>query len=218
MIVTFGGTFLLYVTSSISGTEDRRYAELNNGKNLHLEKILEPFSVIVADYGVNFSLEYADKHRVYLYKVKVDEVLVPNYKIKNDTLYLDDSTVIGGVKPRFFTSKIKAIIGLGNNEIIFDKVVAEKLDIQMNGGRIHGSFEPSASFNMNIKAIESTIDIINSNLDLLIVDLYKTKINVSESSVDQIDGEIRNYSSLVFKDEAKISLDTDKTSNYKRQK
>lgn len=216
LLIMFGGTFLLYVTSSIHGPEIKylKDVDVNHDGNPHIEKELEPFSVVVADYGVNFSLEHADKCAVYFYRLKGKEIVIPDYKIKNDTLFLDSSTIVEGVKPRFFSRKIRAIKGLGKNTIRFDKILTENMNIDINGGHIMGSFDPSIILDLNVVAMESRIEIYHSRINFLTLDIKNTKFNADQADIEKIEGELFYNSKLEIKENTVMSLNCDKSSSF----
>ena len=214
LILNVGGVFLLYVFSELHGPEVKTI-EASKPISYH-EKSLQPFSVIVADSGVHFSVEHEYNHRVYFHRKGA--MKVPKFNIKNDTLYLTDLGLPDNVKPRFFAPKITYIEGKQGNHINFFQLKTDEFTMKIKGGRVDGSFDPNVDPKVHIEASNSSLRLNNSSMKVLDLQLDNTKCDATRNKIREIKGSLNYLSFLTVDLDSKMKLITDETSRVITEK
>ncbi|TKG93435.1 hypothetical protein EYV94_16945 [Puteibacter caeruleilacunae] len=208
LILNIGGVFLLYVFSELHGP-DVRTIQASKPITYH-ERSLPPFSVIVADSGMHFSVEHDYDHKVYLHNT--GGMKVPKFKISNDTLYVTDVGLPADVKPRFFSPKVTYIEGKQRNRINFLQLQTDEFSIKIKGGRVDGSFDPNIEPVVHIEANNSRIRLNDSSMKVLDLKLDNTECNATKNKIKEIKGSLHYLSFLTVDLNSKMKLITDDTS------
>ncbi len=138
----------------------------------------------------------------------------PKYTVENDTLYIQGPNY-KHIKPAIHCNSITTIIGKSKNEIKFDRFAADNLILEINHGKVYGSFNDSGIKNLRIKATNNTeIDFSNSKIDHIELTLDQSRANVYNNEVKTINAKLLNNSNLFAKAKATLFLQTDSTSEY----
>ncbi|MCL3782424.1 hypothetical protein EMN47_18740 [Prolixibacteraceae bacterium JC049] len=202
------GLFVLYALAGTQGKECR-------AKEHHMyraEKDLQPFSVVVAEEGVNFRLKTANQFKAVLFSRKDTALKVPDYKIKNDTLFLTKATITKGIQPLFIGKQFKAVIGKQNNRINFEHIKSDdKLLLQLNKGKVWGQVTAPE---VTVEAQYSEVNLNHSKIDQLKCNLLKTKSYYHGNNINTIEATLREHSKIYGRAQTKIILDVDKSSSY----
>lgn len=213
LIFLFGGITLLFIGSKYyKGVDDK-----TNFANQ--EKVLAPFSVVVAEPGAIFYLKNGKQNKI---KQSYMKEFVPNFApflVRNDTLFMYSVKKEQSKEPHFiivpevFCVNVKSIITRENSDVRMEKFQADTLDISMNKSKLDWRFK-SVSF-VSIQAKDSDIYLDGENLGNLAVKLDKTKLRaVAKIRIDKLSGSLKNDSGGDFSLSRSIHLDADKTSKY----
>lgn len=210
LIFLFGGITLLYIGS-------KYYKEVDCSDDLvNQEKIVAPFSVIVAEPGASFHLKNGKEYKI-LQNYKKDTV--PNFApfvVRNDTLFMsaikpgrikEESSVV----PVVFCKNVKYIIGKENTNINVDNYETDSLFINIQKAKLFLEYDKIVFVSLNSK--NSSVYFSGNNLEKINLQLDKTKMDIiSEKNIKSISGSLKNACELNCSVDGKINLEVDKSS------
>lgn len=213
LIFLFGGITLLFIGSKYyKGVDDK--ANFANQ-----EKIVAPFSVVVAEPGAIFYLKNGKECKVsQSYKKDAVSNFAP-FVVRNDTLFMysvkkeqsKEPYLI--IAPEVFCVNVKSIVAKENSDVHLEKFETDTLDISMNKSRLDWRFDKVTY--VSIQAKDSNIYLDGENLENLAVKLDKTKLRAAAKiRIDKLSGSLKNDSGGDFSLSNSVHLDADKTSNY----
>lgn len=208
LIFLFGGITLLYIGSKC-------YADHPEDDFANKEKIVAPFSVVVAEQGAIFHLNNGNEYKVSQ-NYKKDEV--PNFApfvVRNDTLFMfaiKGEPIKGdwSIVPEVFCKKVKYIIGKENSNINMSSYEADSLFVDINKTELLWEYDKAVFVSLNAK--NSSVYLMG-DLGKIDLQLDKTKLDItSEKNIESISGSLKNSSDLNCSVNGRINLEVDKSS------
>lgn len=214
LIFLFGGILTLFVCAKLNpeASRSREYETL--------EKPSDPFSVIVANSGVNLFVKKGEINKLGIYFLKGEEAIFPPYEVRNDTLFV-------GAFPKserrtslhVFCTNVRSIEGKTNSEIAWEQFTGDSLSVKLNNaGFRHYSRTKTSSAALQIIANNSSVQLGDISIENLDIQLNKTEMNVWNSSVGELSGTLTESSKLSMGRISKISLEVDPSSSYNLNK
>jgi len=210
-VVLFVGIFVLFTAAKIHS--------INEPKVIWTwqEKKLTPFSVVIAEPGADFSVQYEQNPKIGLSLQKGDTCIYPPFEIRNDTLFVHPYTV--NVKQRsviVFGAGIKTIQAKENSMIWLKQFRGDTLVVKLNKAvfKHFPDISQQNKFSLTLFAIESNIQLGSASIQSLEVHLSKTEMTGRGTSASNLTGVLNDHSTLSIGQMRKINLETDSTSTY----
>ena len=215
-IFLFGGIFVLFLS-----------AKLDPKGSLHPEfvteeKVLDNFSVLVAEAGAEVSLRQGQTTKMQLWYQKGNSCTLPPFTVRNDTLFLysckdgkHNATV------QVFCNSLKSIQEKEAAQVWIDKEFqADTMLVKLDKAEFsyYSEKDSPKRISLTLIADQSKVNIGETNFEKLEIQLNNTKMNVWNNSIVSLSGSIKNYSELYIATCKKISLDVDSTSSYQLYK
>lgn len=210
LIFLFGGITLLYIGS-------KYYKEVNYSDDFaNQEKIVAPFSVIVAEPGASFHLKNGKEYKILQNYKKVTVSNFAPFVVRNDTLFMfaikpgrikEESSVV----PVVFCKNVKYIIGKENAYVYLDNYGADSLFVNIKKAKLSWVYDKIVFVSLNAK--NSSVSLNGNNLEKIDLKLDKAKVNItSEKSIESISGSLKNASDLNCSVDGRLNLEVDKSS------
>jgi hypothetical protein len=179
------------------------------------EKAISPFSVVVAEPGTEFNVQYDQSYRIGISFQKGDTCTFPPVEIRHDTLFVHP--YVGKVKQQsviVFGGRIKTIQGKENSTIWLKQFGGDTLVVKLKKAAF--KFFPDnlhlIKFSLNIYANHSNINMGAANFDLLNVELNQTQLNSRSISMSRLSGILKDHSILEVSNTKSMKLESDSTS------
>ena len=211
----FIGIFVLFTAAKIHS--------LNEPKVIWTwqEKPLSPFSVVVAEPGAEFSVQYDQSSRIGLSLQKGDTCSFPHFEILNDTIFVNSfNEKVKQQSVIVFGPRIKTIQGKENSTIWLKQFGSDTLVVKLNKATFKHFPDNSQhnQFSLTLFAIESKIQLGTALIQTMELHLSKTEMTGQGTSVSNLTGDLNDHSTLSIGQMRKINLETDSTSTYQFNK
>ena len=194
-------------------------------KNLYKEKIaLESFSVIVADNQSRIYIESGDSNLVTLSYLGDKKVLPSQYLIKNDTLYISNSTMEIDESFLIQCVKVQSIISRKNSNVTLFRFSSDSLSLFSENSQIqlnNSLFENKDSLKVKLNIYLSIKD--NSTLQMNDSHIKKMNILAENSRLYIRNNQIEKFNVSLERDSyfegiankcGKTHFNADQTSTY----
>jgi len=222
----FGGTFVLFLTAKIYNKTDNSITWTCE------EKKLEPFSVVVAEPGADFSLQIECHDPIIRCAHPPKEASVfPPFTVRNDTLFVSALATETEVRtPRVTETEvrtlsvtvrsIKSVIAKEKSYVRLFDFYADSLSVKLTNAASDISFKETKSkaAMLSIQATDSRINFDNVHVNNIDIQISKTRINGWGNSTECLSGTLKDHSFLSLVKIRKINLETDSTSTYQLDK
>ena len=215
LVFLFGGIFVLFIAAKIHS--------LNDSKVIWTwqEKALSPFSVVVAEPGAEFSVQYDQSSRIGLSLQLGDTCSFPHFEIRNDTLFV--YSFAGRVKQQsviVFGSSIKTIQGKENSTIQLKQYEGDTLMVKLNKSvfKHYPDNSQHNNFSLILFASESNIQMGGASIQTMEIHLNKTDMTGIGTSISNLTGVLNDHSTLLIGKIRKINLEIDSTSTFNSMK
>jgi hypothetical protein len=211
LVFLFGGIFVLFIGAKIHSLNEPAVIWTWQ------EKAISPFSVVVAEPGADFSVQYDQNSKIGLSFQKGDSCIYPPVEIRHDTLFVHPYD--GKVKQQsviVFGSGIKTVQGKENSTIELKRFGGDTLVVKLNKA-VFKHFPDNNQhnkFSLIIHAAESNIQLGSASIQSMELHLSKTEMTGRGTSVSNLTGILNDHSTLSIGHMKKINLDTDSTSTY----
>ena len=214
LIFLFGGIILLYLGS-------KYYKDYNDKDNfVFQEKVLSPFSVVVAEAGANISLKTGKVNKI---KQSYRKDAVPKFDpfvVRNDTLFISSAKEVKSKKELYwidsevFCVNIKSIVSKEKAYINITKFHTDTLNISLKKSKLDWFGFKKIAF-VTIEAKDSELYLEGEKLDKVIVKLDKTELRTPvKKRIENLSGSLKNDSDCSFFMSNSINLQADRTSGY----
>ena len=210
-IFLFGGVFVLFLAAKVHE---------RHGNEIHMEgkeKVLEPFSTLVAEPGAKLFLRIGDHPKMLCSYEKPDTCNFPPFEVRNDTLFVFYNPRISkDLNINVYGKGIKAIVGKKDSYINLQEFWADSLIIKLNYAKLDAFFDKTKNLTatFSILAEESTMNLTNANIERIDIQLSKSKIQAWNNSISSLYGTLKNHSHIQVKVMEKVNVEVDSTSNY----
>lgn len=194
-------------------------AKLHNPEDISLlskEKTLEPFSVVVAEPGSEFTLRNGNPKIVSFSVSTQDTCYLPMFELRNDTLVIfayKNEKIHQSVE--VYGLNIREIQGKENSNIQWITFQNDSLMVNLHKARF--SYSPyqntSKSSILRLMANDSYVTLRSAHLEQLEVQLDHTTMNAWNNSISNLKGIIKNQSNLQANVSKSIRVDSDSTCN-----
>lgn len=209
----FGGVLVFVVAAKLHHTEQVTM--------LTKEKILEPFSVVIAEPGSEFTLRNGNPKIISSSVSTQDTCYLPMFELRNDTLVIfayKDEKIHQDVE--VYGLNIREIQGKENSNVDLNTIPNDSLSVNLNKARF--SYIPyqntSKSSILKLLANDSYVTIRSAHLDQLEVQLNHTTVDAWNNSIWILKGKLKNQSDLQANIWKSISVDCDSTCNFNIRK
>jgi hypothetical protein len=213
LIFLFGGIFVLFLSARIDprGSFHQEF--------LTQEKALDSFSVIVAEQGAGIHLKYGQTSKMVVDYPKGDTCSLPPFTVRNDTLFV--SSYSYKKKQRsvdVYCSGLKSIQEKNAAHVTIERQFqADTLLVKLDKAEFsyYSEKDSPQKISLTLIADQSKVQIGETDLEKLDIQLNNTEMNVWNNSIGSLSGSIKNQSKLYLDTFRKISLEVDSTSTYR---
>ena len=211
LIFLFGGiTFLCVGSKYYVGVDDR-------ADFVKQEKLLSPFSVVVAEPSTIFSLKSEKENKITQTYLKNTLPDIGSFLVRNDTLFISSVQLkkdqVRHTRNLTYVSclNVKSIIIKENSNVRMEKFKADSLRITMNKSELTGELNKTVF--VSLISQDSYVRFRGDNIKKLQLQLDKTDLNIdSDKSIENVLGSLRNKSMLNCSIDGKLNLQKDKSS------
>lgn len=213
----FGGIFVLFLSSTF------KIGKVPDQNFLAQEKVLDNFSVVVAQPGANLYLKTGTIPKISKHYLKGDTCSLPPFIVRNDTLFVGANPV--GDKQLSSEIIYKQITGIEGGEksrIEIDQFAADTFNITVHTGKVYcfaGKFK-NINKKVNIQATKQAyIQIHNLNIQSIQIGLDNSELNFQNTTIQNLTGVLKDRSKLQsYHAINKLELEVDSTSTYRLDK
>lgn len=203
----------MFVAAKLHNPEDK--------KLLSKEKTLDPFSVVVAEPGSEFTLRNGNPKIISFSVSTQDTCYLPQYEIRNDTLVIfsyNNENIKQSVE--VYGLNIREIQGKENSNVELQTIQNDSLTVKLNKAKFtYNPYQnPSKSSILKLLANDSYVTIRSAHLDRLEVQLNHTTMDAWNNSIGSLKGKLKNQSDLQANIWKSISVESDSTCNFNIRK
>lgn len=216
LIFLFGGIFILFLAARIDprGSFHQEF--------LTQEKVLDSFSVIIAEQGAGIRLRYGQTSKMSVDYPKDDTCSLPPFTVRNDTLFVSAYSYRKKQRPvDVYCNGLKSIQEKNAAHVTIEKEFqADTLIVKLDNAEFsyYSEKDSPGKISLTLIADQSKINIGETNLEKLEIQLNNTEMNVYNNSIGNLSGSIKNHSKLYVDTFRKINIEVDSTSNYQFSK
>ncbi len=210
-VCLFGGIFALFLAAKIDPRGSSHYEIITQ------EKVLDNFTVVVAESGSNIKLYTAESSKMVLNYSKEDTCSFPSFTIKDDTLFISSNPPGNKYyQTEILCKQIKSIDGKEKSQINLERTISDTLFIKLNKSNFrYFPGKNSTDISFNLIATESEIQIGDANIANLNMNLHRTKMDAWGSHIKNLSGKLHEETRLSLGQIDKINIEADSTSTYR---
>jgi len=210
-VFLFGGVFVLFLAAKVhQGHENENHWE---GK----EKVLEPFSTVVAEPGAKLFLRIGDQPKMICNYLKPDTCNFPPFVVRNDTLFVFyNPRITKDMNINVYGKGIKAIVGKKDSYMNLQEFWVDSLTIKLNQAKLDAYFDKTKNrtTTFSILAEESMMNLTDANIERIDIQISKSTIKAWNNSIRSLSGTLKDHSDIQVKVMEKVNVEVDSTSNY----
>lgn len=216
LIFLFGGIFILFLSARIDprGSYHQEF--------FTQEKVLDNFSVIIAEQGAGIHLRYGQAPKMSIQYSKGDTCSLPPFTVRNDTLFVSSYSYKKKQRPvDVYCNGLKSIQEKNAAHVTIEKQFqADTLMVKLDNAEFsyYSEKDNPDRISLTLFADQSKVNIGETNFEKLEIQLNNTEMNVYNNSIGNLSGSIKNHSKLYIDTFRKINLEADSTSNYQFSK
>lgn len=213
-VFLFGGIFVLFLAAKIDPRGSFHPEFITE------EKALDNFSVVVAETGANIRIKSGETPKMGLYYLKGDTCTFPSFVVRNDTLFVGSNPP----KNKYWSTNIickqvNSVEGKGKCQINMEQFHCDTLLVKLNKADFrYFAGKNLVGFSLRIIAISSNINMRESVINNLDLNLNQSKMDAWGSHVKNLSGKLNEKSRLSLGKIRKINLEADSTSTYRLEK
>jgi len=213
-VFLFGGIFVLFLAAKIDPRGSYHYERITQ------EKVLDNFSVVVAESGSNIKLSTAESSKMVLNYSKEDTCNFPAFRVQNDTLFVSSNPPKNQYyQTEILCKQIKSIEGKEKSQITLEQILSDTLLIKLNNSDFrYFPGKNSTDISVNLIASGSIVKIGDATINNLNMTLNQTKMEAWNSHIKNLSGKLNDKTSLSLGQIDKINIEADSTSTYRLNK
>lgn len=213
-VFLFGGIFVLFLAAKIDPLGSFQHEFITE------EKVIDNFSVVVAEPGANIRIKSGDIPKVGLYYLKGDTCTLPSFIVRNDTLFVGSNPP----KNKYWSTnvicrQVNSIAGRAKSQINVEEFKFDTLQVRLDKTDFrYFGVKNSSGFSLKLIANESYINIRSASVNNLDISINHTQLDGWENRIKNLSGKLNENSRVSMDKIGKISLETDSTSSYRLEK
>lgn len=210
----FGGIFILFLAAKIDPRAELKREFVTD------EKLLDNFSVIVAEQGANINIKTGEVSKIGLYYHKGDTCVLPDYLVRNDTLFVKAHPAKNKYWATVIVCKqVHSIEGKEKSQIHLEQYPSDSLSVSLNNSEFKCFPEKNSTCSLlQLTANNSRVSIARIRMNNLDLQLRKTHIDAWQNHIGNLSGKLTENSNISLGGVDKISLEADSTSTYRLEK
>lgn len=214
MLLLFTGIFLLFLFSKFH--DMKVFGE----DYMIREKILDEFSVVVAESGAQFQLTKGEQAKIVISALKPDSCTFYPHEVRNDTLFIFPfpNPEENKQNQEIYCPHIKSIVVKDKSRIRINEFSIDTLDISVYSANLTCSFKKALT-NSGILTITASqgagIEVFNLNIESLKTNLDQSSLVLQNTTIQNLSGSLTNGANLTcYNAIGKLNLEVDSTSIY----